>query len=132
MALTPIICTSIAGKLYSFETVIKNFFFFFFFLQTHTGAVLCSHLLLDYNKTTMLSLWWEQSDPGVIYNLVKPCPHCWPDFFWGHYLFLQLMSSCCDNTVGELSAHKNFSGYVLSLNAFLVLFLLRSICVLGV
>lgn len=40
----------------------------------------------------MFSLWWEHSDPGVIYNLVKPCPHCWPDlvflllafffFFW--------------------------------------------------
>lgn len=119
MALTPIICTSIARKLYSFETVIK---IFFFFLQTHTGAVLCSHLLLDYNKTTMLSLWWEQSDPGVIYNLVKPCPHRWPDFFWGHYLFLQLMSSCCDNTAGKLSAHKNFSGNVLSWTHFLCYF----------
>lgn len=30
----------------------------------------------------MFSLWWEHSDPGVIYNLVKPRPHCWPDFFF--------------------------------------------------
>lgn len=67
MALTPIICTSIAEKLYSFETVIKNFS-----LQTHTGAVLCSHLLLDYNKTARLSLWWEHSDPGWFIILWNP------------------------------------------------------------
>lgn len=78
MALTPIICTSMARETVEFWNCNQDYFF----SNTHTGAVLCSHHLLDYNKTTMLSLWWEHSDPGVIYNLVKPCPHCWPHFFF--------------------------------------------------